>query len=69
MRCPMGGSAPAETWRESGGADACQRANAVWKQLLAEYEQPSLDPAVDEALRDYVARRKRELQSDAGSAR
>jgi trimethylamine--corrinoid protein Co-methyltransferase len=57
-----------ETWRESGGADACQRANAVWKQLLAEYEQPPLDPAVDEALRDYVARRKREVQSDTGSA-
>ena len=37
-----------------------QRANAVWKQVLAEYEEPALDPAVAEALADYVTRRKRE---------
>jgi trimethylamine--corrinoid protein Co-methyltransferase len=49
-----------ERWRESGGANAGQRANAIWKRLLGEYEKPPLDPAVDEALRDYVARRKRE---------
>jgi trimethylamine--corrinoid protein Co-methyltransferase len=49
-----------ERWRDSGGANAGQRANAIWKQLLGEYEKPPLDPAVDEALRDYVARRKRE---------
>jgi trimethylamine--corrinoid protein Co-methyltransferase len=26
--------------------------------MLAEYEQPPLDPGVDEALREFVARRK-----------
>jgi trimethylamine--corrinoid protein Co-methyltransferase len=55
-----------ETWRESGGANTSQRANTIWKQLLGEYEKPPLDPGIDEALRDYVARRKRELQ--AGSS-
>ncbi|MEX2298300.1 MAG: trimethylamine methyltransferase family protein [Dongiaceae bacterium] len=49
-----------ETWREAGGLDAAQRANAIWKQILAEYEPPPIDPGVDEALRDYVARRKEE---------
>jgi len=31
------------------------------KQLLREYEQPPLDPAIDDALQDYVARRKQEM--------
>jgi trimethylamine--corrinoid protein Co-methyltransferase len=40
------------------------RANRIWKQLLEEYQQPPLDPAVDEALRDYMARRKREIHGN-----
>ena len=35
-----------------------KRANALWKRMLAEYEAPLLDPAVDEALLDYMKRRK-----------
>jgi trimethylamine--corrinoid protein Co-methyltransferase len=35
-----------------------QRANALWKKQLAEYEPPPLDPAIDEALLDYMNRRK-----------
>jgi trimethylamine--corrinoid protein Co-methyltransferase len=35
-----------------------QRANARWKKMLAEYEAPELDPGVDEALQDYIGRRK-----------
>ncbi|MDJ0776390.1 MAG: trimethylamine methyltransferase family protein [Gammaproteobacteria bacterium] len=51
-----------ETWLESGAVTTEQRANQVWKQLLAEYEQPPLDPAIDEALQAYVGRRKKELE-------
>jgi len=47
-----------ERWKESGSVDAATRANKIWKQLLAEYEQPPLDPAINEQLDDYVARRK-----------
>ncbi|MGF1608215.1 MAG: trimethylamine methyltransferase family protein [Kiloniellales bacterium] len=50
-----------DNWRDRGSPTAAQRANAIWKQLLAEYQQPPIDPAVDEALKDYVARRKREI--------
>ena len=50
-----------ETWLEGGAEETPQRANRIWKQLLREYEQPPLDPAIDEALRDYVARRKLEI--------
>lgn len=47
-----------EQWEEAGALDAAQRANAIWKRMLAEYEPPPLDPGVDEALVDYIARRK-----------
>ena len=50
-----------ETWLESGAVTTEQRANQIWKQLLRDYEQPPLDPAVDAALRTYVERRKREI--------
>ena len=53
-----------ETWLEAGGTTATQRANTVWKQLLAEYQQPPLDPAIDEALVDYVTRRKAQLKAN-----
>jgi len=49
-----------QTWVERGSIDATTRANSIWKQLLAEYEQPPLDPSIDEALKDYMERRKRE---------
>lgn len=35
-----------------------KRANGLYKRQLAEYEPPPLDPAIDEALLDYMARRK-----------
>jgi len=50
-----------ETWRAGGATTATQRANKIWKQMLEEYEQPPIDPGIDEALKDHVARRKREL--------
>ena len=52
-----------ESWEEAGSIDSGTRANAIWKQLLQEYTQPPLDPAIDEALVDYVSRRKLELES------
>ncbi len=49
-----------ESWREAGALTAERRANAIWKQLLVDYQQPALDPAIDEALKSFVERRKRE---------
>ncbi len=49
-----------ETWRLAGGVEAAQHANAIWKQLLAEYTPPPIDPGIDEALKAYVAKRKSE---------
>lgn len=47
-----------KSWEEAGSRTATERANAIWKRLLGAYEQPPLDPAVDEALAAYVAKRK-----------
>jgi trimethylamine--corrinoid protein Co-methyltransferase len=47
-----------EQWAEEGSKDAATRANATWKRMLAEYEAPPIDPGVDEALLDFIARRK-----------
>lgn len=51
-----------ETWLAAGGQDAAQRANAIWKDVLAHYEPPPLDLAIREALDDYVGRREKDLE-------
>ncbi len=50
-----------EMWRDSGSKDAVLRANGIWKKLLAQYQAPYLDPGIEEALVDYVARRSEAL--------
>ena len=50
-----------ESWYDAGAETAEQRAHSLWKQLLKEYQQPELDPAVEEALVSYVAQRKQAI--------
>lgn len=50
-----------DLWTERGRVMAREKANGLWKALLAEYEQPPIDAAIDDALKDYMARRKREI--------
>jgi trimethylamine--corrinoid protein Co-methyltransferase len=47
-----------EQWEAEGALDAAQRANALWKSMLNEYQAPALDSGVDEQLKDFVARKK-----------
>jgi trimethylamine--corrinoid protein Co-methyltransferase len=47
-----------EQWQEDGSLDAAQRANRIWKRMLAEYEAPPIDSGVDEALLEFIAKRK-----------
>lgn len=47
-----------EQWQADGSLDTAQRANRIWKDLLAKYEQPDLDAGVLEGLQEYVAKRK-----------
>jgi trimethylamine--corrinoid protein Co-methyltransferase len=50
-----------ETWHEDGARTATERANTIWKRLLAEFEPPPMDPGIAESLRAFVARRKEEI--------
>lgn len=50
-----------EQWSEEGSLTAAQRANARWKNLLAEYEPPPLADAIDSELVEFVGRRKAEM--------
>ena len=47
-----------EQWEAEGKLDAAQRANKIWKKTLADYEAPAIDPGIDEALRDFIERKK-----------
>jgi trimethylamine---corrinoid protein Co-methyltransferase len=47
-----------EQWMEEGSKDAATRANAVWKKMLAGYVPPPIDEGVDEALREFIERKK-----------
>ena len=50
-----------EKWYEEGAETSEQSAAKKVKKMLREYEVPALDPAIDEALQAYVAKRKEEI--------
>ncbi len=53
-----------EQWEQEGSLEITGRAaNAVCK-MLSDYEKPPLDAGIDEALRDYIARREKVLPGD-----
>lgn len=57
-RSPIADNNSFEQWDSEGRQDIAQRANTRWKKLLAEYQPPELDPAIDEALLAFIAQRK-----------
>lgn len=54
-----------ETWQAKGGPDSYERASKKVKQILRSYERPELDPAINEALREYIEKRKESLDDAA----
>ena len=50
-----------EQWEQEGSLDCAMRANKQWKQMLSDFEAPDLDPGIDEALLEYIAKRKSEF--------
>lgn len=50
-----------EQWESEGSQTAEQRANTLYKNMLADYKAPEIDPAVDEELKEYIHKRKSEL--------
>ena len=49
-----------ESWVEAGSPELPSKANRIWKELLAAYEPPPMDPAIREELDAFVAKRVEE---------
>ncbi len=50
-----------EQWEVDGSLDASQRANKIWHQMLDNYQAPDIEPAMDEALKDYISNKKNSM--------
>ena len=57
-RSPLADNNAFEQWQAEGALDIAQRANAIWKRQLADYQAPPFDPARDEELLEFMAKRK-----------
>lgn len=49
------------TWVEEGSTTAAERAAKEVQKRLSSYEAPELDPSVEEELKDFISRRKVEI--------
>jgi trimethylamine--corrinoid protein Co-methyltransferase len=49
-----------ETWREAGAPTTYDTAHRLYREILAGYAEPPIEPAIREALADFVRRRKAE---------
>ncbi|MBI1777470.1 MAG: trimethylamine methyltransferase family protein [Proteobacteria bacterium] len=58
-RCPS--SEEREAGREAGSKSATERAHGIFKALIESYEQPPIDPGIEEAMQAYVERSKLEI--------
>jgi trimethylamine--corrinoid protein Co-methyltransferase len=52
-----------EKWEEEGSPDTYRLANPVWKRMLASYEQPELDEAVEAELNAFTKKRRAEIRA------
>jgi trimethylamine---corrinoid protein Co-methyltransferase len=49
-----------ESWQEAGAHTATERANTLYREILADFEPPPLDEARSDELAEFIARRKEE---------
>lgn len=57
-RSPLADNNSFEQWEADGSLTHEQRANALWKKMLENYQAPELDPETDAALQAYMTERK-----------
>ena len=55
---------PFERWQENGSLTSAQRANAVYKSLLKQYEQPPIDDAPRQELNNFIAEKKASMPDE-----
>ncbi len=49
-----------EAWEADGAVWTVERAHKIYKKIIAEFTPPPIDPAIDDALKAFVAKRKEE---------
>jgi trimethylamine--corrinoid protein Co-methyltransferase len=49
-----------EAWDAAGGVWTAERADRMWREIVAGFTPPGMDDAIREELADFVARRKAE---------
>jgi trimethylamine--corrinoid protein Co-methyltransferase len=52
------------TWETMGSEPLDKRANAAWKKLLASYDDPGLDSALEAELKEFMEKRRAEAPPD-----
>jgi trimethylamine--corrinoid protein Co-methyltransferase len=60
-RTPLFDNESYETWMAGGGEDSAKRAQRVWHEQLEAYEEPPLPAGVEEAMLDWMARRRSQI--------
>tara|TARA_B100001063_G_C16629560_1_gene485070 strand:- start:107 stop:937 length:831 start_codon:yes stop_codon:yes gene_type:complete len=60
-RSQMADNTTFEQWSSEGSVESGARARKRAGEMLAAYEAPAIDPAIDEALRDFIDKRMDEL--------
>jgi trimethylamine--corrinoid protein Co-methyltransferase len=58
---PLSDNNSFEQWRDAGESTSEQRAALLVRETLASYERPPMDDATNEALLDFIGRRKSEM--------
>ncbi len=51
-------------WAKLGSPTADRTATGEWKRLLESYTDPGIDSGADEAMTEFIARRKREIEAE-----
>ncbi|MCB1477634.1 MAG: trimethylamine methyltransferase family protein [Tepidamorphaceae bacterium] len=57
-RSPLADNGSFEQWEAEGSLRVEQRANKQYKRWLADYEAPAIDPGIDEALVEFIDKKK-----------
>ena len=64
FRSEMADNNSFEQWSEDGSKNAEERAYEKWNKMLVEYEQPPIDSAIDEELKDFIQQKKDSMDDE-----
>ena len=64
FRSEMSDNNSFEQWSEDGSKNAEERAYEKWNKMLIEYEQPPIDSAIDEELKDFIQQKKDSMNDE-----